>query len=143
MIRISIICLFLVRFKNMLIKKSLSNCYNVMLYFVLTYLFAGTLKYKPFVNLSIIILLFISYKGIKLTLKWIFPFFLVILVILPCLELEIEMYIFFHILIKVEISLLYKLLSYYSIKLIIKLWFPIFIWWFRWIRCALNLKVKS
>ena len=79
----------------MLIKKSLSNCYNVMLYFVLTYLFAGTLKYKPFVNLSIIILLFISYKGIKLTLKWIFPFFLVILVILPCLELEIEMYIFF------------------------------------------------
>ena len=102
----------------MLIKKSLSNCYNVMLYFVLTYLFAGTLKYKPFVNLSIIILLFISYKGIKLTLKWIFPFFLVIL---PCLELEIEMYIFFHILIKVEISLLYKLLSYYGIKLIIKL----------------------
>ena len=102
----------------MLIKKSLSNCYNVMLYFVLTYLFAGTLKYKPFVNLSIIILLFISYKGIKLTLKWIFPFFLVIL---PCLELEIEMYIFFHILIKVEISLLYKLLSYCGIKLIIKL----------------------
>ena len=48
-------------------------------------------------------------------------FFLVILVILPCLELEIEMYIFFHILIKVEISLLYKLLSYYGIKLIIKL----------------------
>ena len=79
----------------MLIKKSLSNCYNVMLYFVLKYSFAGTLKYKPFVNLSIILLLFISYKGIKLTLKWIFPFFLVILVILPCLELEIEMYIFF------------------------------------------------
>ena len=105
----------------MLIKKSLSNCYNVMLYFVLKYLFAGTLKYKPFVNLSIILLLFISYKGIKLTLKWIFPFFLVILVILPCLELEIEMYIFFNILIKVEISLLYKLLSYYGIKLIIKL----------------------
>ena len=78
----------------MLIKKSLSNFYNVMLYFVLKYLFAGTLKYKPFVNLSIILLLFISYKGIKLTLKWIFPFFLVILVILPCLELEIEMYIF-------------------------------------------------
>ena len=76
----------------MLIKKPLSNCYNVMLYFVLKYLFAGTLKYKPFVNLSIILLLFISYKGIKLTLKWIFPFFLVIL---PCLELEIEMYIFF------------------------------------------------
>ena len=48
-------------------------------------------------------------------------FFLVILVILPCLELEIEMYIFFHILIKAEISLLYKLLSYYGIKLIIKL----------------------
>ena len=89
-----------------------------MLYFVLKYLFAGTLKYKPFVNLSIILLLFISYKGIKLTLKWIFPCFLVIFVILPCLELEIEMYIFFHILIKVEISLLYKLLSYYGIKLI-------------------------
>ena len=79
----------------MLIKKSLSNCYNVMLYFVLKYLFAGTLKYKPFVNLSIILLLFISYKGIKLTLKWIFSCFLVIFVILPCLELEIEMYIFF------------------------------------------------
>ena len=92
----------------MLIKKSLSNCYNVFLYFLLKYLFAGTLKYKPFVNLSIILLLFISYKGIKLTLKWIFPFFLVIL---ACLELEIEMFIFFHILIKVEISLLYKLLS--------------------------------
>ena len=46
----------------MLIKKSLSNCYNVMLYFVLKYLFAGTLKYKPFVNLSIILLLFISYR---------------------------------------------------------------------------------
>ena len=66
-----------------------------MLYFVLKYLFAGTLKYKPFVNISITLLLFISYKGIKLTLKWIFPFFLVILVISPCLELEIEMYIFF------------------------------------------------
>ena len=76
----------------MLIKKSLSNCYNVLLYFLLKYLFAGTLKYKPFVNLSIILLLFISYKGIKLTLKWIFPFFLVIS---ACLELEIEMFIFF------------------------------------------------
>ena len=98
----------------MLIKKSLSNCYNVMLYFVLKYLFAGTFKYKPFVNLSIILLLFISYKGIKLTLKWIFPFFLVILVILPCLELEIEMYIFFHILIKVENKLI--------IQIVILLW---------------------
>ena len=85
-----------------------------MLYFVLKYLFAGTLKYKPFVNLSIILLLFISYKGIKLTLKWIFPFFLVILVILPCLELEIEMYIFFHILIKVENKLI--------IQIVILLW---------------------
>ena len=89
-------------------KKSLSNCYNVLLYFLLKYLFAGTLKYKPFVNISIILLSFISYKGIKLTLKWIFPFFLVIS---ANLELEIEMYIFFHILIKVEISLLFKLLS--------------------------------
>ena len=55
----------------------------MLLYFLLKYLFAGTLKYKP---------LFISYKGIKLTLKWIFPFFLVIS---ACLELEIEMFIFF------------------------------------------------
>ena len=92
----------------MLIKKTLSNCYNVLLYFLLKYLFAGTLKYKPFVNTSIILLSFISYKGIKSTLKWIFPFFLVIS---EYLELEIEMYIFFHILIKVEISLLFKLLS--------------------------------
>ena len=84
----------------------------MLLYFLLKYLFAGTLKYKPFVNISIILLSFISYKGIKLTLKWIFPFFLVIfLVISAYLELEIEMYIFFHILIKVEISLLFKLLS--------------------------------
>ena len=75
----------------MLIKKSLSNCYNVLLYFLLKYLFAGTLKYKPFVNSSIILLLSISYKGVKLTLKWIFPFFLVIS---ACLKLEIEMYIF-------------------------------------------------
>ena len=93
----------------MLIKKiTFSNCYNVLLYFLLKYLFAGTLKYKPFVNISIILLSFISYKGIKLTLKWIFPFFLAIS---AYLELEIEMYIFFHILIKVEISLLFKLLS--------------------------------
>ena len=80
----------------------------MLLYFLLKYLFAGTLKYKPFVNISIILLSFISYKGIKLTLKWIFPFFLVIS---EYLELEIETYIFFHILIKVEISLLFKLLS--------------------------------
>ena len=80
----------------------------MLLYFLLKYLFAGTLKYKPFVNISIILLSFISYKGIKLKLKWIFPFFLVIS---EYLELEIEMYIFFHILIKVEISLLFKLLS--------------------------------
>ena len=81
----------------------------MLLYFLLKYLFAGTLKYKPFVNISIILLSFISYKGIKLTFKWIFPFFLVIS---EYLELEIEMYIFFfHILIKVEISLLFKLLS--------------------------------
>ena len=80
----------------------------MLLYLLLKYLFAGTLKYKPFVNISIILLSFISYKGIKLTLKWIFPFFLVIS---EYLELEIEMYIFFHILIKVEISLLFKLLS--------------------------------
>ena len=59
-------------------------------------------------NISIILLSFISYKGIKLTLKWIFPFFLVIS---AYLEFEIEIYIFFHILIKVEISLLFKLLS--------------------------------
>ena len=63
----------------------------MLLYFLLKYLFAGTLKYKPFVNLSIILLSFISYKGIKLTLKWIFPFFLVIS---AYLELEIEMYFF-------------------------------------------------
>ena len=80
----------------------------MLLYFLLKYLFAGTLKYKPFVNISIILLSFISYKDIKLTLKWIFPFFLVIS---EYLEFEIEMYIFFHILIKVEISLLFKLLS--------------------------------
>ena len=80
----------------------------MLLYFLLKYLFAGTLKYKPFVNISIILLSFISYKGIKLTYEWIFPFSLVIL---AYLELEIEMYIFFHILIKVEISLLFKLLS--------------------------------
>ena len=80
----------------------------MLLYFLLKYVFAGTLKYKPFVNISIILISFISYKGIKLTLKWIFPFFLVIS---EYLELEIEMYIFFHILIKVEISLLFKLLS--------------------------------
>ena len=80
----------------------------MLLYFLLKYLFAGTLKYKPFVNISIILLSFISYKGIKLTLKWIIPF---LLVISEYLELEIEMYIFFHILIKVEISLLFKLLS--------------------------------
>ena len=79
----------------MLIKKSLSNIYNVMLYFVLTYLFAGTLKYKPFVNLSIIILLFISYKGIKLTLKWIFPFFLVILVNCHALNWKLKCTFFF------------------------------------------------
>ena len=42
---------------------------NVLLYFLLKYLFAGTLKYKPFVNLSIILLLFISYKGIKINIK--------------------------------------------------------------------------
>ena len=36
------------------------------------------------------------------------------LVISEYLELEIEMYIFFHILIKVEISLLFKLLSSWS-----------------------------
>ena len=64
----------------------------MLLYFLLKYLFAGTLKYKRFVNLSIILLLFISYKDIKLTIKWIFPFFLVIS---ACLELEIEMFIFF------------------------------------------------
>ena len=63
----------------------------MLLYFLLKYLFAGTLEYKPFVNLSIILLSFISYKGIKLTLKWIFPFFLVIS---AYLELEIEMYFF-------------------------------------------------
>ena len=64
----------------------------MLLYFLLKYLFAGTLKYKPFVNISIILLSFISNKGIKLTLKWIFPFFLVIS---AYLELEIAMYIFF------------------------------------------------
>ena len=92
----------------MLIKKNHFQIAIMCCYFLLKYLFAGTLKYKPFVNISIILLSFISYKGIKLILKWIFPFFLVIS---AYLELEIEMYIFFHILIKVEISLLFKLLS--------------------------------
>ena len=46
-----------------------------MLYFVLKYLFAGTLKYKPFVNLSIILLLFISYKRYKINIKMDISFF--------------------------------------------------------------------
>ena len=95
----------------------------MLLYFLLKYLFAGTLKYKPFVNISIILLhmyvSFISYKGIKLTLKWIFPFFLVIS---EYLELEIEMYIFFSyfnqsrnkVIIQVVIQLIRMHIVFYS-----------------------------
>ena len=90
----------------------------MLLYFLLKYLFAGTLKYKPFVNISIILLSFISYKGIKLTLKWIFPFFLVIS---EYLELEIEMYIFSYfnqsrnkLIIQVVIQLIRMHIVFYS-----------------------------
>ena len=102
--------------------------------------------YESFVN-SYQLFKFTSYNGIKLTLKWLFSILFAgyfgDFAMRWIWNWNYYMYFFLFFLLKVEVSLLYKLLSYYSIKLIIKWRFPIFICWFPWIYHALNLKVKS